>query len=75
MKVRYTPVTYTTSRRSILYNEKGPYWACDFRRVLSHDQKEPQYYLGTIYLQDDLIDHIRENFEAAWANSIELDNV
>jgi transcriptional accessory protein Tex/SPT6 len=77
MKVRYTPVNYTTSRRSILYNEKGPYWARDFRRVLSHDPKEPQYYLGMIYLQGDLIDHIRENFEAAWANSIgiEPDNV
>lgn len=25
MKVRYTPVTHTTSRRSILYNEKGPF--------------------------------------------------
>ena len=75
MEVRYTSVSYTTSRRSILYNDKGPFWACDFRRVLSHDPKEPPYYLGTIYLQDDLIDHIRENFEAAWAKSIGWDEV
>jgi len=70
LDVRFTPVTYITSRRSILYDENGPFWACDFRRLLSHDPKEPPYYLGTIYLQDDLIDHIRANFEAAWENSV-----
>jgi len=30
---------------------------------------------GTIYLQKDLIEHIKENFEAAWAKSIELSEV
>jgi len=75
LDVRFTPVTYITSRRSILYDENGPFWACDFRRLLSHDPKEPPYYLGTIYLQDDLIDHIRANFEAAWENSVELNQV
>jgi hypothetical protein len=74
MVIKYTPIAYTTSRRSILYNKKGPFWACDFRRVLSHDPKEPQYYLGTIYLQDDLIEHIRENFEDAWANGVVVDD-
>ena len=75
MEVKYTSVSYTTSRQSILYNDEGPFWACDFRRVLSHDPKEPPYYLGTIYLQRDLIDHIKENFEAAWAKSIGWDEV
>lgn len=73
IEIRYTSVNYTTSRQSVRYNEKGPYWACDFRRLLSLDPKEPPYYLGTIYLQDDLIEYIKENFESAWANSIELD--
>ncbi len=73
IKVRYTPINYITYRQSILYNDKGPFWACDFRRLLSLDPKDPPYYLGTIYLQDDLIEHIKENFESAWASGIELD--
>jgi hypothetical protein len=72
IEVRYTPVTYTTSRQTIYYNEEGPYLASDYRRLLSLDPKAPPYYISTIYLQDDLIKHIKENFEAAWANSIPL---
>ncbi|MHB8118007.1 MAG: hypothetical protein ACYDHX_04670 [Methanothrix sp.] len=75
IEVRYASIAYTTYKQSIWYNDEGPFWACDFRKLLSLDPKEPPYYLGTIYLQRDLIDHIRENFEAAWANSIELDEV
>ncbi len=69
IEVRYTPVPYTTYRQAIWYNDEGPFWACDFRKLLSHDPKELPHYLGTIYLQRDLIDHIKENFEAAWARS------
>lgn len=73
--VRYTSVPYTTYRQAIWYNDDGPFWACDFRKLLSLDPKETPYYLGTIYLQKDLIEHIKENFEAAWAKSIELSEV
>jgi len=73
--VRCTSVPYITYRQTILYNDEGPFWACDFRKLLSLDPKELPYYLGTIYLQKDLIEHIKENFEAAWAKSIELDEV
>jgi hypothetical protein len=75
IEIRYTSVNYTTSRQSVRYNEKGPYRACDFRRILSLDPKEPPYFLGTIYLQEDLIEFIKENFESAWANSVELDMI
>ncbi len=75
IEIRYTPMIYTTSRQSICYNEEGPYLASDLRKLLSLDPKEPPYYIGTIYLQKDLIDHIRENFEAAWVNSVELDQI
>ncbi len=75
IEIRFAPVAYITYRQTICYNDEGPYWACDFRRLLSLDPKEPPYYMGTIYLQRDLIDHIRENFEAAWAKSIEWDKV
>ena len=71
IEIRYTPVTYTTSRQTIYYNKEGPYLASDYRRLLSLDPKEPPNYISTIYLQDDLVNHIKENFEAAWANSIE----
>ena len=73
--VRYTSVPYTTYRQAVWYNDEGPFWACDFRKLLSLDPKEPPYYLGTIYLQKDLIEHIKENFEAAWAKSTEWDEV
>jgi hypothetical protein len=75
IEVRFTSIPYITNRQSIMYNDNGPFWACDFRKLLSLDPKEPPYYLGTIYLQKDLIDHIRENFEAAWAKSIEWNEV
>ncbi|VVB69592.1 Uncharacterised protein [uncultured archaeon] len=70
IEIRYTPVPYTTTRQTIYYNEEGPYLASDYRRLLSLDPKEPPYYISTVYLQGDLIDHIKENFESAWANSI-----
>ncbi len=73
IEIRYTPVTYTTTRQTIYYNEEGPYLASDYRRLLSLNPKEPPYYINTIYLQEDLINHIKENFEAAWANSIKWD--
>lgn len=73
--LRYMSVPYMTYRQSIWYNDDGPFWACDFRKLLSLDPKETPYYLGTIYLQKDLIEHIKENFEAAWAKSIELSEV
>jgi hypothetical protein len=75
IEVRYTSVAYITNWQSIWYNNEGPFWACDFRKLLSLDSKEPPYYLGTIYLQRDLIEHVKENFEAAWAKSIEWDKV
>jgi hypothetical protein len=75
LEVRYTSVPYMTYRQAIWYNDDGPFWACDFRKLLSLDPNEPSYYLGTIYLQTDLIDHIKENFEAAWEKSIEWDEV
>ncbi len=75
IEVRYTSIPYITNRHSIMYSDDGPFWACDFRKLLTLDPKEPPYYLGTIYLQKDLIDHIRENFEAAWAKSIEWDEL
>jgi hypothetical protein len=75
IEVRYTSVAYITNRQTIWYNDKGPFWGCEFRKLLSLDPKEPPYSLGTIYLQKDLIEHIRENFEAAWAKSIEWDKV
>ena len=73
IEVRYTPVVYTTTRQTIFYNETGPYFAGDYRILLSLDPKEPEYYISTFYLQMDLINHVKENFEAAWANSIPLD--
>ena len=75
IEIRYTPVTYTTGRQTIYYNEEGPYLASDYRKLLSLDPKEAPYYIATIYLQKDLINHIKENFEAAWANSAELDEI
>ncbi|MDD2836120.1 MAG: hypothetical protein PHY05_08205 [Methanothrix sp.] len=75
IEVRFTSIPYITNRQSIMYNDNGAFWACDFRKLLSLDPKEPPNYLGTIYLQNDLIDHIRENFEAAWAKSIEWNEV
>lgn len=47
--------------------------ASDFRRLLSLDQEEPPYYIGTIYFQKDLINHIKEIFEAQWKHGIEVD--
>jgi hypothetical protein len=73
IRIRYTPIAYTTARQAICYNEEGPYLACDLRRLLSLDPKEPPYYIGTMYLQDDLINHIKENFEAQWKHSIDID--
>lgn len=73
--VRYLPVNYTTTRLAICYNESGPFLACDFRKVLSLDPKRHPYYMGTFYLQNELINHIKENFEAAWANSIVLNEI
>jgi hypothetical protein len=75
IEVRFTSIAYTTYRQGIRYDDKGPYWGCDFRKLLSLDPNEPPYYLGTIYLQDDLIDHIRENFESAWENGVELEQL
>ena len=75
IEVRFTPVVYTTTRQTIYYNEAGPYLASDYRRVLSLDPGELPYYMCTIYLQDELVNHIKENFEAAWANSIPLDEI
>jgi len=75
INIRYTSVPYMTYRQTIWYNDNGPFWACDFRKLLSHDPKELPYYLGTIYLQKDLIEHIKENFEAGWAKSIEWSEV
>ncbi len=72
--IRYTPIAYTTARQAICYNESGPYMAIDLRKLLSLDSKEPPYYIGTIYLQEDLINHIKENFEAQWEHSIDLDD-
>lgn len=74
IEVRYTPVVYTTTRQTIFYNETGPYFAGDYKILLSLDPKEPEYYISTFYLQRDLINHVKENFEAAWANSIPLDD-
>jgi hypothetical protein len=70
--IRYTPITYATARQVICYNEEGPYLAWDLRRLLSLDHESPPYYLGTIYLQGDLINHIKENFEAQWEQSIDI---
>ena len=58
IEVRYTPVTFTTSRQTIYYNEEGPYLASDYRRLLSLDPKAPPYYISTIYLQEDLVNHM-----------------
>jgi len=71
--IRYTPMFYTTARNVIFYNEDGPYLASDFRRLLSIDQGEPSYYIGTFYLQKDLISHIKEIFEAQWKHGIDLE--
>jgi hypothetical protein len=70
IEVRYTPVTYTTTRQTLFYNEEGPYFAGDYRILLSLDPTKPEYYISTFYLQRELINHVKENFEAAWANSI-----
>jgi len=75
IRIRYTPIVYTTARQTICYNESGPYLAIDLRKLLSLDPKEPPYYIGTIYLQENLINHIKENFEAAWANSLALEEL
>lgn len=75
IEVRYTPVVYTTARQTIFYNETGPYFAGDYKILLSLDPKEPEYYISTFYLQRDLINHVKENFEAAWANSIPWDEL
>lgn len=74
IEVRYTPVTYTTARQTIYHNEEGPFLVSDYRRLLSLDPKAPPYYISSIYLQEDLINHIKENFEAAWAHSIPVDD-
>jgi len=75
IEIRYTPVIYTTSRQSICYNDTGPYMACDFRKLLSLDQGAPPSYMGTIYLQRELIDHIKENFEVIWTNGISWNEI
>ncbi len=72
IEIRYTPLAYTTTRQAIYYNEEGPYLASDLRKLLSLDPKKSPYYIGTAYLQKELINHIKENFEAAWANGIPL---
>jgi len=63
--------TYTTSRITILYNDKGPFMAFDFRTFLSIISEGAPCYTGTIYLQAEAIDRIKENFEAAWENGID----
>jgi hypothetical protein len=65
---------YTTARQAICYNEDGPYIAFDFRKVLSLDPKEASFYIGTIYLQENLINHIKENFEAQWVHGIVIND-
>lgn len=73
INIRYTPIAYSTARQAICYNEEGPYLAWDLRKLLSLDPDAPPYYIGTIYLQGDLINHIKENFEAQWEHSIDVD--
>jgi hypothetical protein len=71
--IKYTPMFYTTARQAICYNEDGPYIAFDFRKLLSLDPMEAPFYIGTIYLQENLINHIKENFEAQWVHGIVVD--
>jgi len=73
IKVRCTPVTHATSRRIICYNDKEPYLAIDARKVLNLDSRESSYYIGTIYLQKELIKFVEENFITAWEHSIDSD--
>lgn len=73
IRVRCTPVAHATSRRIICYNDKEPYLAIDARKVLSLDSRESSYYIGTIYLQRELIKFIEENFITAWEHSIDSD--
>jgi hypothetical protein len=75
INIRYTPIAYTTARQAICYNEEGPYLAIDLRKLLSLDPKALPYYIGTFYLQKDLINHIKENFEAAWVSSTALEEL
>ncbi|VVB64320.1 Uncharacterised protein [uncultured archaeon] len=70
IELRYTAVTNVTSRRMICYDESGPYLAIDARKILSLDSGGSSNYIGTIYLQQELIKYICENFEAAWSHSV-----
>jgi len=47
--------SYITYRQTILCNDEGPFWACNFRKLLSLDPKELLYFLGTIYLEASLM--------------------
>jgi hypothetical protein len=59
--IRFSSITNATSRRVVLNN-----MAIDSRKLLSADL-EPMY-IGTIYLQHNLIDYLSRNFESAWEN-------
>jgi hypothetical protein len=68
-------INFPTSLQGILNEAQAIYGNDINRQALYVGRKELQKrgIIGTIYLQDDLIEHIRENFEDAWANGIPSD--
>jgi len=75
IELRYTAVTNITSRRMICYDKNGPYLAIDARKILNLDSRGHSKYIGTIYLQEELIELIGKNFGAAWSHSVDSDEI
>jgi hypothetical protein len=60
IELRYTPIQYLTTRRIILDN-----MVLSGDRLLPAKRNEPTF-IGTIYLQKEIIEYIKNHFMASW---------
>lgn len=66
--LKFTPITHVTSRR-VLSNK----FAIDARKLLP-DNRPDTTYIGTIYLQKDVIQFLENNFKSSWVLAKEHSN-
>lgn len=66
VEIRCPHITHATSRR-VIFDDM----AIDARKLLPLNRKEPSY-VGTIYLNKNDVDFLRENFNAAWEKSTDI---
>ena len=65
IQLKATPVSYGTSRRMIYDN-----MAIDGKKLLNFNSDLS--YISTVYLQQDIIDRMRANFDNAFQKGLEI---